>query len=136
MKISALVILGFVGLVFLAGCGGKSQSSNNQPPPPSGSNPTPTISFLDPSCAPVGGSAFTLKVWGTNFVASSVVQWNGSARPTTFLGTGNVAAQIAASDIAEGGTPTVIVFNWNRRRDELTSGQPSSGPCATGWPDG
>jgi len=46
----------------------------------SGTNPVPTINSLNPNCAPVGGQAFTLLVNGLNFVASSVVWWNGSDR--------------------------------------------------------
>jgi DNA-binding beta-propeller fold protein YncE len=74
-------------------------------------NPIPTIAFLNPSCAPVGGPAFSLLVSGSGFVSSSVVQWNGSALPTTFLGVFNglawVQAQVPASDLAVTGTPIV-----------------------------
>jgi 6-phosphogluconolactonase len=46
-----------------------------------------------------------------NFVAGSVVRWNGSDRPTT-NGSGNwVTAQLSASDIAKAGTAVVTVFN-------------------------
>jgi 6-phosphogluconolactonase (cycloisomerase 2 family) len=76
----------------------------------SGTNPIPTISSLDPSCAPVGAQAFTLAVMGTNFVPSSIVRWNGKDLPTTLNG-GPLMAQIPASDIAATGTATVTVFN-------------------------
>src|SRR5215469_8239409 len=39
----------------------------------SGSNPIPTISSLDPGCAPVGAPTFALYVTGTNFVPGTVV---------------------------------------------------------------
>ncbi len=79
----------------------------------SGTNPIPTIDVggLDPSCAPVGGQAFTLLVNGLNFVASSVVRWNGSDRPTTFFSSSGLTAQISTSDIAAAGTAAVTVFN-------------------------
>lgn len=78
----------------------------------SGTNPVPTIIVLNPSGATVGGAGFTLEVNGSNFLASSVVQWNGSDRPTTFdSSSGVLAAQISASDIAETGTAAVTVFN-------------------------
>jgi YVTN family beta-propeller protein len=77
----------------------------------SGPNPVPAISLLDPSCAPAGGGAFNLFVVGSDFVASSVVQWNGSDRPTSVLNASNALAQIAASDIVATGTPAVTVFN-------------------------
>ena len=76
----------------------------------SGTNPIPTISSLDPSCAPVGEQTFTLAVMGTNFAPSSVVRWNGKDLPTT-LNSGPLTAQVPASDIAAPGTATVTVFN-------------------------
>jgi 6-phosphogluconolactonase (cycloisomerase 2 family) len=77
---------------------------------PSGANPVPTISSLDPSCAPVGAPVFSLAVMGTDFVASSVVRWNGKDLSTT-LNDGPLMAQIPASDVAATGTATVTVFN-------------------------
>ena len=80
----------------------------------SGPNPVPTINSLDENCAPAGGHAFNLGVYGLNFVASSVVRWNGTDRPTTVLysfGTPLLSAQISASDIAAAGTAAVAVFN-------------------------
>src|SRR5271169_3272228 len=53
----------------------------------SGANSVPTIYYLSPSCAPPGSSdslAGGMAVGGENFVASSVVRWNGSDVPTTF----------------------------------------------------
>jgi 6-phosphogluconolactonase len=103
-----LVILVIVSLVFLAGCGG---GFNNQPPPPSSSNLIPTISAISPGTAAVGGPAFTLVVNGSNFVSSSVVRWNGTDRPTAFVNSSEIHAQISASDIAAAGTTNVTVFN-------------------------
>lgn len=80
----------------------------------SGSNPVPTISSLDQTCAPVGAQAFTLGVTGLNFVASSVVRWNGSDLPTTLVNSFNgpmVTAQVPASDIAATGPVAITVFN-------------------------
>jgi 6-phosphogluconolactonase len=76
-------------------------------------NPIPTINSLDPNCAPVGGQDFTLSVSGSNFVASSVVRWKGSDRPTTLdvIPPRTLRAQIPASDIAAAGTANVTVFN-------------------------
>jgi 6-phosphogluconolactonase (cycloisomerase 2 family) len=102
-----LVILGIVSLLFAAGCGG---GFNNQPPP-SGSNLTPTISAISPDNATVGGQAFTLAANGSNFVSSSVVRWNGSDRPTAFVSSREIHAQISASDIAATGSAAVTVIN-------------------------
>jgi len=99
---------GFVSLLLLAGCGGGT--SNNQTTS-SGSNPSfPTISLLAPNCAPAG-EPVQLQVVGTNFAASSVVRWNGSARPTTMDAINGLLAQISASDVASAGTAAVTVFN-------------------------
>ena len=70
----------------------------------------PMISLLLPSCAPAGES-LQLSVVGTNFMANSVVRWNGNDRPTT-MDTGNsLVAQISASDVATAGTAAITVFN-------------------------
>jgi YVTN family beta-propeller protein len=76
-----------------------------------GTNLVPTINSLSPSCAPEGVQAFNLFVSGLNFVASSVVRWNGSDRLTTFAGNTQLTAQISTSDIAAAGTAAVTVFN-------------------------
>ena len=115
-----LVILGIVHLVFLAACGGGTGQSSQ---PGGGSNPTPsgltvpTITSLYPSCAPAGSlDSFVdgMLVSGTNFVAGSVVRWNGSDQPTTVVsnsGGTQLTAQISASDIAAAGTAAITVFN-------------------------
>ena len=74
-------------------------------------NPVPTATSLVPSSTPAGGPALTLTVNGTNFVATSVVRWNGSNRTTTFVSASQLTAAISAADIASQGTRTVTVFN-------------------------
>jgi subtilisin family serine protease len=74
-------------------------------------NPLPALSTLSPSGATVGGSAFSLTVNGTNFIPSSVIQWNGVARTTTYLSSGQLTMSVAAGDIATQGTATVTVVN-------------------------
>jgi hypothetical protein len=73
--------------------------------------PAPTATSLAPAGAQVGGPAFNLTVTGTNFIATSVVRWNGADRPTTYLGPTQVRAAIGASDIASAGAAIVTVFN-------------------------
>src|SRR5712671_2965373 len=91
----------------LAGCGGGGDHS----PPPSPSNPVPTITSLSPNSVAAGSTTFTLMVTGTNFLSSSMVQWNGSARPTTFDSGTQVQAQINAADVAASGSVNVTVLN-------------------------
>jgi YVTN family beta-propeller protein len=73
--------------------------------------PVPTIASLSPAMTATGGTGFTLIVNGSNFVLTSVVQWNGSNRSTTFVSSSQVTAQITAADIATAGAATVTVFN-------------------------
>ena len=74
-------------------------------------NPVPTITQLSPASAAAGGAGFTLAVTGTNFLSSSQVNWNSSARTTSFVSATQLTAQIAAADIAFAGTAKVTVFN-------------------------
>jgi len=90
-------------------------------PPPDGglsnpvafaiNNPVPALTLLMPSTALAGGTAFTLTVDGSGFVASSEVQWNGSPRTTTFVNATQVTADIPDTDIALVGTAMVTVVN-------------------------
>ena len=77
----------------------------------SGSNPTPTLTTINPSNATEGGSAFSMTVTGTNFIPGSVVRWNGSDRATTFVSSSELQAAVTAADIATSGSATVSVFN-------------------------
>ena len=89
--------------------------------------PPPTVTSLSasttsaasaPYCSPSG---LTLTVNGTNFVntstangqavPASVVYWNGSARPTTYVSSTQLTAAIPATDTAFQGTAIVTVFN-------------------------
>jgi hypothetical protein len=82
------------------------------PTPTPNPNPqAPTISFLNPGSAIAGGSSFTLTVQGTNFTNSSVVQFNGSARVTTFVSSTELQAAITAADVAPVGVATVTVLD-------------------------
>lgn len=74
-------------------------------------NPVPVIFGLAPGMATVGGPSFTLTVTGINFVGSSIVQWNGAGRPTTFTSSTQITAVISASDFVYTGPATVTVSN-------------------------
>jgi DNA-binding beta-propeller fold protein YncE len=128
-----LVTLGIVSLVFLAGCGGGSKSLGNQPPPPTPT--TPTITTISPNSAVAGGAAFTLTINGTNFVASSMVNFGGAAPTATFVNSTQLTAAIPASSIASTGMLAVKVTNpasgggtSNPINFTITSGGPSPAP--------
>src|SRR5262249_19545361 len=74
-------------------------------------NPAPSISNISPSTALVLGPSFTLTVNGSGFVSSSVVQVNGSARPTTFVSATQLTAQVSNNDILTLGQRSITVFN-------------------------
>jgi hypothetical protein len=103
----ALAVL--ISLQFWLGCGGSG--SGSQPPPPPPSNPVPAIVSLSPNSATAGTAAFTLTIMGENFLSSSTVQWNGSARVATFSSSTQLQAQITAADIASSGSATVSITN-------------------------
>lgn len=71
-------------------------------------NPLPTLIAVSPSGG-VTGAAITLSLAGTNFVGDSVVQWNGSALPTTVSSGTQLQTQIPASDLTTVGTARITV---------------------------
>jgi len=104
-------VAGIVSLVLLAGCGGGTSPSSINPPVSSGSNPTPTITSISPNCTVPGAAAFALTINGTNFVATSMVNFGGLAAATTFVNSTQLTAAIPAASIASTGTPAVTVTN-------------------------
>jgi outer membrane protein assembly factor BamB len=78
---------------------------------PSTLTATPAIASLAPAAAVAGDAGFTLTVLGRDFSPQASVLWNGSARPTRFVSTTQLQAQIAAGDIAAAGRNAVTVSN-------------------------
>ncbi len=70
-----------------------------------------SLGRISPTSVSAGGPAFVLTAIGTGFSPASVVDWNGSARATTFVSSTELTAQISAADIAQSGSATVTVFN-------------------------
>jgi List-Bact-rpt repeat protein/centrosomal CEP192-like protein len=77
-----------------------------RPPAP----PVPVTSSLSPASAVAGSTGITLTVNGSGFVATSVVRWNGTARPTTVVSATQLRATISAADLASAGSVPVTVF--------------------------
>lgn len=75
---------------------------------PSG-NPQPLANAISPGSVAAGAPAFSLDVQGSNFVSGSVVNWNGSPRPTSFISSGELQAAIGASDVAAAQIATITV---------------------------
>ena len=75
-------------------------------------SPVPWIATpLVPGVVTPGSPSFTLTVNGANFVSGSVVYWNGSSLPTTFVSGSQLFAQIPASDVATATSGSVTVHN-------------------------
>jgi uncharacterized protein (DUF2141 family) len=75
-------------------------------------NPIPFVNQpLVPTSSAPGGPGFVLTVNGTQFVSSSVVNWNGAPLTTTFVSNMQLTATVSALDIAKAGTASVTVVN-------------------------
>lgn len=79
--------------------------------PPTATNPIPMISALSPSSTIATATPFMLQVNGSNFVPGATVYFGGQARSTTFVSSSQLTASIIGSDIDNGGTAVVFVFN-------------------------
>lgn len=64
-----------------------------------------------PTVVAAHGPAFVETLLGTGFDATSVVQWNGVPRATTFVSTTQLKVQVSAADIAAMGSATLQVVN-------------------------
>ena len=83
----------------------------------------PLITSVSPTSASPAGAAFTLTVNGSNFMAptnpavpqlaGSIVEFNTSPHPTTFVSANQLTATISMSDIATAGCNTVTVYTPN-----------------------
>lgn len=77
-----------------------------------GEKQAPQISLrLDPDGNPAGVGEFRLRVRGVGFAPGAVLQWNGQARPTTFVSDSLLTVMIPASDTATPGTAFLKVIN-------------------------
>jgi hypothetical protein len=107
--VSAMMLAALVAPILLAGQEQPESSTSAGAATP---NPVPLINQpLEPDAAKPGGEGFTLTINGTEFVSGSVVEWNGSARATTFVSKSQLKASIPASDIAMATTASVTVIN-------------------------
>jgi outer membrane protein assembly factor BamB len=73
--------------------------------------PGPTITSVQPDQAFTGQSGFTLTVTGTGFTQQSVIEWNGSPMPTTYVSATALTTTVPASDLAQPDTIQITVSN-------------------------
>ncbi|MGE0601392.1 MAG: beta strand repeat-containing protein [Dehalococcoidia bacterium] len=74
-------------------------------------NPVPSVSGLSPNAIGSGSAGFLMTVTGTNFVAGSVVRWNGADLATSFSSSTSLSATVPAANVASAGAANVTVFN-------------------------
>lgn len=75
-------------------------------------NPVPTISSPpSPAALPVGASAPSLTLSGTNFLSTSVVTLNGQNKPSTYISSTQLQLALAAADLATTGNAAIAVTN-------------------------
>lgn len=79
--------------------------------PQSGSPVPQIVGPAEPMAVTPGGPDFTLHVYGANFVAGAVVNWNNKPRATTFVSAHELQAQILATDIASNTAGYISVTN-------------------------
>ena len=71
----------------------------------------PHLSALFPSIAPRGTPGLTLTAKGRGFASGAVLHWAGKEKPTTFISSTWLTADVSADDLAEAGTISVTVVN-------------------------
>jgi hypothetical protein len=75
-------------------------------------NPVPqVVGPVKPQAVAPGGPAFTLTVYGANFVKGATFNWKGQPRTTTFVSRRELQAQILASDITQNTAAMISVTN-------------------------
>ena len=72
--------------------------------------PLPVLTTLEPASVIAGGATFTLEVRGSGFRPSSLIQFGGTTRPTTFVNAELLTTVVPASDISAVATRSVTVF--------------------------
>ncbi|HSZ18224.1 MAG TPA: beta-propeller fold lactonase family protein [Candidatus Acidoferrum sp.] len=70
---------------------------------------SPTISAINPSSIAAAALPFALSVSGANFVASSVVNFNGTPQAPSFDGPSLITTEITTAQIASQGTASITV---------------------------
>jgi len=104
VRILSLAFCGLVLSVSISGCGGGGTGGDGGNGGGGGGQQStvPVLSSLSQGSATAGGTGFTLQVKGSNFVTSSVIDWNGAALTTTYTDAFDLSAQVPAADIAAG----------------------------------
>jgi hypothetical protein len=76
-------------------------------------NPVPTLTSIAPSSAGVGSANVPIVATGSNFVASSVIQWNGVSLATVYGSATSLSATIPSGNLLSAGSFPITVFTPN-----------------------
>ena len=86
------------------------------------------VSSISPNAIATGKPSFQLVVAGTNLSNESMVTWNGTAQPTTFVSSTELTAQIPSQLTVQEGVANVAVMNNMSRQTSnavpITIGNP------------
>lgn len=74
-------------------------------------NAQPVLTSLNPATAVKGGADVTLHCLGSNFTASSVINFNGGNEPTTFVNAGDITTIVKPSLVSVAISVPVVVIN-------------------------
>src|SRR5271167_909700 len=105
---TCVLVLGLVCSLLMLGCGGGGGGTTSPPP---AQNPVPTIGGVTPSSVIEGAPATAVAITGTGFIASSSVELNGTAIPTTYDSTSSLSATLPASNLANAAVGKLSVVN-------------------------
>ena len=72
-------------------------------------NPVPVLTSINPASVPEGTTPLTLTANGSNFVPTSVVQFNGVPLATTYVSSTQLQAIVPAADRGEEGVAAITV---------------------------
>lgn len=75
------------------------------------SNPVPQLQASNPNSVDAGSADIIFTVYGSNFIPTSVIQWNGVALTTSYLSESYLEAQVPASNLSNPGVAEVVVVN-------------------------
>jgi hypothetical protein len=75
------------------------------------SNPVPQLQASNPNSVDAGSADIIFTVYGSNFIPTSVIQWNGVALTTSYLSGSYLEAQVPAANLANPGVAEVVVVN-------------------------
>jgi len=118
-------VIATAGCVFASACGGSGYSSGSNSSA-TATNSTATIAAISPTTTEWNSAAFTLTVTGSGFDQSSVVQWNGYPRSTTYVNSSQLSVSIPATDTLQAGTDQVTAIGSS---GQISNAMPFVIPC-------